>query len=55
MATAPQQTQVMSVSKGDDNPPMSDEEIYIMNESDLKEYRTKDKVKDEELGLLFYD
>lgn len=34
---------------------LSDEEIYIMNESDLKEYRTKDKVKDEELGLLFYD
>ena len=28
VATAPQQTQVMSVLKGDDNPPMSDEEIY---------------------------
>ena len=34
---------------------LSEDEIYIMNESDLKEYRTKDKVKDEELGLLFYD
>lgn len=34
---------------------LSEDEIYIMNESDLKEYRTKDKVKDEVLGLLFYN
>ena len=34
---------------------LSDEEIYIMNEFDLREYRTKDKVKDEVLGLMFYD
>ena len=34
---------------------LSDDEIYIMNEFDLREYRTKDKVKDEVLGLMFYD